>query len=243
MQRSVSVISALVSNAVHMGLIPKAYATSAVRDAKNRSEFLKRIEDSCGIQIDVLSGEREAEYAFRAAAKPNGGLVDIGGASFQLVTGQFKQSFPLGCIRGRDIAQAAANAANCDENWPYQREIIVQRVRELILSWPDAAEWTGVGGTITTLAAYSLGLDAFDADKVDAVILSRKEVEELIAKLSELGEARRTQPMLSVRHDVILYGAAILAAIMDVVGMESISVNTRDGMEGYADYLMNHRYV
>ena len=36
-----------------------------------------------------------------------------------------------------------------------------------------------------------------------------------------------------------MYGAAILAAVMDTAGIERIAVSSRDGMEGYLDYLKN----
>ena len=71
MGRSIKVVRAMAANARHMGFVPAAYATSAVRDAKNQSEFVNRVFEACGVRVDVLSGEREAEYAVRAAAEPN----------------------------------------------------------------------------------------------------------------------------------------------------------------------------
>ena len=240
MARSVSVIKALVSDSVHRGLIPYAYATSAVRDAENQKEFLERVRESCGIDIDVLSGEREAEYAFRAAAKEDGGLIDIGGASFQLVTEGFTRSIRLGCVRGRDIAQTATNAASCDENWDAQRRVITEIVSTRIaLPKILIRSWTGVRGTVATLAAFKAGRGEYDIKTVDSVILTRSDVEELIEKLHGLGEARKLEPILNKRHDVIMYGAAILAAVMDTAGIERIAVSSRDGMEGYLDYLKN----
>ena len=44
MEKSISVISALASNARHSGYIPFAYATSAVRDASNKAEFVNRLK-------------------------------------------------------------------------------------------------------------------------------------------------------------------------------------------------------
>lgn len=87
MEKSISVISALASNARHSGYIPFAYATSAVRDASNKAEFVNRLKQKCGITVDVLSGEREAQYAFEAACNSSDGcsaLIDIGGASMQI---------------------------------------------------------------------------------------------------------------------------------------------------------------
>lgn len=240
MARSVFAIKALLSDSVHRGLTARAYATAAVRDAKNQKEFLDMVRENCGIEVDVLSGEREADYAFRAAASEDGGLIDIGGASVQLVTRDIKKSVEIGCIRGRDIAQVMANAVSCDDGWDSQRIILAEAVNMCIMPpMPIARSWTGVGGTITTLAALKAGLREYDIGIVDSVILTRSDVEELIERLHRLGGARKHKPILNKRHDVIMYGAVILAAVMDAIGIEETAVSNRDGMEGYLEYLKN----
>lgn len=238
MNASISVIKALVNNATHMGLKPVAYATSAVRDAENKEAFIKRINDSCNLTVDVLSGEREANYAFNAAAKYDDGLIDIGGGSFQIVTKQVRKSFPLGCVRARDIA-TELGAESCDERWHEQRTLLTDNVKGFIDEFECRAKnWIGVGGTITCLAAYSHGLKCYDDARVDKTKLTRKQIEQLIEEISLLGAERQSEPMLAKRHDVILYGAVILTGIMDTVGIDSITVRTVDGMEGYLDYIV-----
>ena len=239
MKETVSVIAAMAERAREGGFTPLAYATSAVRDCSNRAEFLNRVYAASGVMPDVLSGEREAEYAFRAAAFPGGGLVDIGGASMQLVTGNYRQSFPIGCVRGRDIALFKTGAADCDDGFPSQREAIRRRVRALTLGiLPEKAcfeRCVGVGGTITTLGALALDLTAYDKRIVHGKTLTRAKLEELIDLLLTLGEARRGVPLLKNRHDVILYGAAILAAAMDLLEIQELTVSTRDGLDGYLE--------
>lgn len=238
MNASISVIKALVNNARHMGLKPVAYATSAVRDAENKDEFIKRINDNCNLIVDVLGGDREANYAFNAAAKHGEGLIDVGGGSFQIVAGQLCKSFPLGCVRGKDIAMELG-VESCDERWNEQRALLTENVKSFLKGFECMTnEWIGVGGTITCLAAYSHGLECYDDVRVDKTKLTRNKIEALIEEISLLGAERQTEPMLAKRHDVILYGAAILTGIMDAVGIESITVRTVDGMEGYLDYIV-----
>ena len=94
---------------------------------------------------------------------------------------------------------------------------------------------TGVGGTITTLGALAQGLETYDKSRVHGTLLTREKLEELIGVLSRMGGGRKLLPLLTVRHDVILYGAAILAAAMDLNGIAELTVSTRDGLEGYLE--------
>jgi len=87
-----------------------AFATSAVRDASNKNDFLKYIRDKTGISLQIISGEREAELIFKGVLfafgkiPDNSLILDIGGGSNEYIftTGNeilWKESFPLGMSR------------------------------------------------------------------------------------------------------------------------------------------------
>jgi exopolyphosphatase/guanosine-5'-triphosphate,3'-diphosphate pyrophosphatase len=87
-----------------------AFATSAVRDARNGDDVLARIQDRTGAAIRVLSGENEARLTFLAARRWFGWssgrllVVDIGGGSLEIAVGQDEEpeavmSLPLGAGR------------------------------------------------------------------------------------------------------------------------------------------------
>jgi len=107
-----------VQSIAHMAEIAKrwnadeviAVATSAVREAPNRREFLRRVRDSAGIKVRVISGEEEADYIFRAVrsavdiALSTALCIDIGGGSAEVIVGTaeeiyFTASEPLGSLR------------------------------------------------------------------------------------------------------------------------------------------------
>ena len=85
-------------------------ATSAVRDASNGAELTGAIRDQVGVAVECLSGDREAEWAFRGvmtnplmAARP-ALIVDLGGGSTEFVVGDggellWRSSFELGTLR------------------------------------------------------------------------------------------------------------------------------------------------
>ena len=87
-----------------------ALATSAVRDAKNRDWFQKKLEESTGIKLQVISGEEEADYIFCGTKLAFGNIedhaliLDIGGGSNEFILTAsnnmaWKRSFPLGMAR------------------------------------------------------------------------------------------------------------------------------------------------
>ena len=205
-----------------------AYATSAVRDARNGIEFCARIQRETGIGVDVLSGDQEAKLAYTGAVGcAGGGLIDIGGGSAQVMTDTVSYSSPIGCVRVKDkYAQL-----------PYGK------MRQELSLWLDSCcaelssirqpRWTGVGGTITTLAALTAGLTEYDPAAVTRQILKDESLEVLLTELDAMGETRRLHPLLKDRHDVILFGGGVLAELMRMMNIHKLFVSDADGMEGY----------
>jgi exopolyphosphatase/guanosine-5'-triphosphate,3'-diphosphate pyrophosphatase len=199
-------------------------ATSAVRDAENGEAFLGEIEWSYGFVTRLLSGGEEAEMTRRGVGELGATtlLVDIGGGSTELVLGDFNVSLPLGSVRfterhGEDV-DASVEAA---------RELLPALIPE------DAV---GVAATITTLAALDLGLDEYDRARVHGHVLTRDGARTQLERLAALPlEERRRVPALDPeRAPVIVAGGAILLAILDAYGLESIRVSERDLLDGAA---------
>jgi exopolyphosphatase/pppGpp-phosphohydrolase len=85
-----------------------AVGTSAVRDARNQTELLKRIREEVGLTLRVLTGEEEAHYGFLGAVNSlaigNSLVVDIGGGSMELVRVEDRRPvktvmLPAGAVR------------------------------------------------------------------------------------------------------------------------------------------------
>jgi len=86
-----------------------AIATSAVRSARNKDEFIKNIAEKTGIQVEVISGQQEAELIYKGVNRTLKDenlylILDIGGGSTEFIlieNNQIKtlRSFPLGMAR------------------------------------------------------------------------------------------------------------------------------------------------
>ncbi len=88
----------------------KACATSAMRDATNAADIIKKVKKETGIELTVITGEEEASYIYEnhvaenLAAQESYLYIDVGGGSTELTffsDGKliFKESFDIGTIR------------------------------------------------------------------------------------------------------------------------------------------------
>lgn len=88
----------------------KACATSAMRDASNSEEIIKKVKQDTGIHINIISGEEEASFIYENHIAENMNIeesylyIDVGGGSTELTfftDGKlvFKESFNIGTIR------------------------------------------------------------------------------------------------------------------------------------------------
>jgi exopolyphosphatase/guanosine-5'-triphosphate,3'-diphosphate pyrophosphatase len=199
-------------------------ATSAVRDAENGEAFLGEIEWSYGFTTRLLSGDEEAEMTLRGigAVEPGTLVVDIGGGSteVQVVGTDVRESVDVGCVRlterfGEDVDAVRAHVR---EALPEAR--------------PERA--IGVAGTVTTLAALDLGLEAYDPERVHGHELSRAAVDVQTARLASMTLEERSRVVEPGRAPVIVAGAAILIEVLDRYGLESIRASERDILHGAA---------
>ena len=232
MADTVEAIEAFRRTANELGIPVIAYATSAVRDAENRDEFLAKVRERSGVRVRVLSGEEEGAFAFSAVTGGAGTVFDIGGGSFQIVTGERALSFPCGCVRAKERCDAPDPETLKHElfAWMDERTRIPEDVPKPVY---------GVGGTISTIGALLANQDRYDPERLRRI--EREALERLIVQLAKVPEPLRMQlPLLTRRGDVILQGATILRYMMERTGTDCVIPSDRDGMEGIAEYFLNH---
>jgi len=221
-------------------------ATSAVREAVNREEFVARLERESGERVEVVSGEEEARLTLKGVAS---GLPGLGGSFVLFDIGGGSTEFVL----ARDGALAAAvslrlGVVTLQEEWgepgPVRwdrfarlREHVERRLAVEVpaaIAGAAAAQLVGTAGTVTTLAALDLGLRAYDPAAVHGHRLDRAAVERQLARLGALDvEARALLPCLEPgRADVIIPGIAICLAAMARLGRDTVVVSDRGLREG-----------
>lgn len=215
------------------------FATSAVRDAQNKDAFCHYIKKECGIDIDIISGDREALLGFAGCIDGEGAMFDIGGGSTEVMQGRlsdvrFAHSFQIGTVRmlqmfpGGDDAdpdafkQAHALAANTFAEVPYAGHL----------------RYCGIGGTATALAALDLGLTEYIVERVQGHEITLQRAQALCDMLKSKTKKQRKaiSGLPEKKADVIVFGAVIFVEFMKAVGASSIIVSDSDNQEGYLKF-------
>ncbi len=247
MLQSLLVIRSVHAERSKQGFLSFAYATSAVRDAENGAAFIAAVEEIIGSgHARILSGEEEADFA-QHGADPEGArtIIDIGGGSTQLVRPHTRESWPIGCVRARDLAPFDSLDAIKQELYPILSGLFgsaEQYARQDLPHLPTGHDHRpenllGVGGTITTLALLCEGEGEFKPWSGEKKIESAA-LDAVLHTLSGMGDdARATIPLLADRHDVILHGGVILQYLLELLGCTRINATLSDGLDGYAMHL------
>ncbi len=208
-----------------------AFATAAVRSAVNGGEFCGRVLALCGIEVEVLSGEAEAEIGLSGALRGrDGGVIDVGGASTEVCVksdGKLRlKSFDMGAVRLYDIAGRDLNKLRAAVSQALEGD----RAFDI-----GGCGTFAIGGTATTLASLKHGLAVYDPAVTDGTRLPLREIEETADKLISLpvGEVRSLAGMDARRADIIGGGALLLAEVMKKFQVFEITVSESDNLEGY----------
>lgn len=226
-------------------------ATSATRDASNREEFfamtrrhLERVRS--GAQAEVITGEREAELSFAGAVidlAPQDGhtlVFDLGGGSTEFVVDAGRggaYSTRMGCVRltERFLHSDPPLASETDAAAKYIAEQLAEAAEHVDLG--SVTRVVGVAGTMTTLAAVHLGLDAYDPSRTHMAVLPLEGFRETARRvLADTVEARRAYPVMHPgRADVIGGGCLVVDAVASRFleqGLESVTVSEKDILDG-----------
>ena len=231
-------------------------ATSATRDAVNRTDFEAMVLSTLGRKPDVVPGLEEAELSFLGAtvsldlaAAAHGSLpprppflvVDIGGGSTEFVLGdaagvRAAHSVDIGCVRLTE-RHLHSDPPPADEIARAEADIraALAEVRAAV-PVADAASLVGLAGSVTTVAALALRLPAYDAEAIHGSRIAVPEVHAVTADLLAATRARRAaMPVMHPgRVDVIGAGSLILRVLMEEFGAAEVVVSEHDILDGIA---------
>ena len=229
-------------------------ATSATRDAANRDVFVSGVRERIGVEPDVVSGDEEAALSFGGATADLTAtdvaapylVCDIGGGSTEFVLGdadgpRAARSVDIGCVRmtERHLHDDPPTA----DQIAAARTDIEEALADVARTVPirEAASLIGLAGSVTTVTALALGLDAYDPERIHHAHVSAGDVHAVTESL--LAMTRSARAALPVMHpgrvDVIGAGALVLDTVLRWGGFEEVVASEHDILDGIAISLLN----
>ncbi|WP_079213761.1 Ppx/GppA phosphatase family protein [Brucella pituitosa] len=240
-------------------------ATEACRAAENGEEFLARVREETGLELEIVDRQTEARLAVSGCGtlvtRETDAVVlfDIGGGSSEIALIDVSQrrsprlaehitawtSLPVGVVTlaerfgGRNVTPESFGA-------------MVDHVTDLLSGFAERHclgkltvgsrfHLLGTSGTVTTLAGIHLGLERYDRRRVDGMWMGSDDVTQMTQRLLSWDfDARVANPCIGAdRADLVLAGCAILDAIRNVWPSEKLLVADRGLREGILTELMS----
>ena len=224
--------------------------TSALRDAANGADFIAQAKARADVDIQIISGDREAQLAY-AAVRSDATLnipadafllvFDIGGGSTELILGDANgvgrhKSLNIGAVRltERFLHSDPPTSDELDQAAQFARAAFDTFPR------PDAPPLVaGIGGTAVNIAAVTQGQAKADPDVLHGAALACADVSAALGRFAQapLAQRREIPGLEPKRADVIVAGALILDCLLTYFGADRFTLSARGLRYGLlADY-------
>ena len=214
-----------------------AIATSASRDATNREEFFDRAEQALGVRPQLISGNKEARYAYAGATRDIGDssdvvVTDIGGGSTEFVTAGTAKSVDIGSVRltDRHLWDRPPDSDQLERAVGYIADHLAD------LDHGDVGNHIGVAGTWTSIAGIAKNLPTYDRAQVNGFVLTNEHLDWVAERLRSLtiAETAAIPSLDPKRAPVILAGTLIATMITETLGVGETTVSEHDSLDGVA---------
>ncbi len=232
-----------------------AVGTSAIREARNKLEFLQKLFLETGLNVHVITGQEEARLIWLGVSsgtdigEEKAIFLDLGGGSTEIAIGNQHECFYVNSLR---LGAIRLTTKFIGEGWTghirygIYKKIKnyacskVHEVKPRVLQYGARLAW-GSSGTVINLAEIACKLLKKNGNGT-VLTLSRKNLKKVASILCALSlEERKKLPAINPdRADIIVAGAAIIEAVMEEFGLEEIVISHRELRDGLlVDYLSN----
>ncbi|MDA0782065.1 MAG: Ppx/GppA family phosphatase [Rickettsiales bacterium] len=213
----------------------KLFATAAVRDAKDGKDFVQRINDELGVQIEIFSEEDEAKYAgmgiMSSITRPKGVVGDLGGGSLELVSVKNNNlekgvSYPIGPLRLLNISNKHSKVDG----------YIAQYIKQFPLNESLAgSNFYAVGGSFRNLAKVHMGRKNYPLKVIHNYKVETEDIMTTIMILSRMSEESLLKiPGISKKRMKLMpYAAMVLKHIIKIGKPKTIVFSASGVREGF----------
>lgn len=229
-----------------------AVGTSVLREAANGDDFQSQVRQQCGLPIEVISGEQEAELAYQGnlhdrrlpGSDGERVVLDIGGGSTEVVRGlggsiRERASYPLGAVRLTELFLKSDPPSIAEIA---QAEACIEEQLSAVDPLAPHSLILASGGTMANLASVARAAGMIPSERLHGALLPHTRVAELVDLFRSLPQnfRRRVPGLDPERADVILAGAMILHQLMARLAVPHVVI-TENGVRHGCVYAMARR--
>lgn len=216
-----------------------AFATSAVRDAKNGEDFVQEAEAILQSKIEVLSGSKEAYYSglgvLSGFYKPNGLVGDFGGGSLEIIKVAGSSlgkgvTFPIGGLR---LKERAANRLSV------AREIVQTAFNDSNffagLDLKKIDNFYAIGGVWRSLAKLYMSSNGYPLHIMHNFSIKLQPARRFLQRVArgDVDHLRGIEHIDKHRRYLLSYGAIVLLALLNVIEPKRLVFSIRGVRDGY----------
>jgi exopolyphosphatase/guanosine-5'-triphosphate,3'-diphosphate pyrophosphatase len=211
-----------------------AVGTAAFRKAKNAEKFVARVKKETGIEIKIISGNREAELSYLSVKNDFGKYknlvaLDIGGGSTEIISSKRAVSLNLGGV------VLTERIIRHDPPTEKEAAALESEIDQVINRWGaggragSSPTLIGLAGSVTTLSAIKQKLKIWDGARVQGSVLTMADLEKQLKLFRKTTVAQKSKipGMVKGREDTILAGTLILKKVMEKLGVKKVTVSDR----------------
>lgn len=232
-----------------------AFATSAIREAKNGGAFIERVREEIGLRIRAISGEREARLIYegvrRAVDMPVPSLiVDIGGGSVEFIV-KTRESVPFATSLKLGAARMTEQFVSTDPLSAAEEQALRAHYRKELVPVVEAARQHGVemvvgsSGTAKSLARVYLDRDGDTTRSVFQQDLDAAGFRAALAQIVAADQDTRVK-MSGIgpkRVDQVGAGAVLMDELLELLpGVERLRISSHALREGMVVYFIDENY-
>ena len=219
-------------------------ATAAAREAENGQDFIERVEEILGTEIQVLTGREEARYSALGVIcgfhNADGIAGDLGGGSLELVDVKGDEigdgiTLPLGGLRLQDSADGSPREA--------ARIARKELKRAELLAAGEGRTFYAVGGTWRNLARLHMLATGYPLHVMHNYELDPKACAEFLERVAsgDIDKIKGVNRISKMRRALLPYGAAVLQEIILAMKPARIVISALGVREGYLFSLLDEK--
>ena len=224
-----------------------AFATSAVRKAKNQRSFLEEINTVCGFKINVLTEEQEAQQIYygviNALEIPKGVIMDISGSSLQLIQYNRRVILNRTCL---PIGTMTLSGLFNENTTPLQQSQMIETYMrdqfnqiEWLKNIDPEYRFVGVGGSFRNLVSIVKRINKYPLDMVHNFNMSTETFDKVydMIKVLDVEKRSKIKGLSAQRADIFCAALSCIKSFIDTTKFEEITISGAGIREGF---MFNH---